>query len=38
VDVATTQQTQQEFAPVDYQTDPSKYKHWRIAYDAPWRR
>jgi benzoyl-CoA-dihydrodiol lyase len=35
VDVATTQQTQQEFAPVDYQTDPSKYKHWRIAYDAP---
>ena len=35
MDVATTQQTQQEFAPVDYQTDPSKYKHWRIAYDAP---
>jgi benzoyl-CoA-dihydrodiol lyase len=35
VDVATTQQTQQEFAPVDYQTDPSKYKHWRISYDAP---
>jgi benzoyl-CoA-dihydrodiol lyase len=21
--------------PVDYQTDPSQYKHWRIAYDAP---
>jgi benzoyl-CoA-dihydrodiol lyase len=35
VDVATTQQAQQEFAPVDYQTDPSKYKHWRISYDAP---
>jgi len=35
VDVATTQQTHQEFAPVDYQTDPSKYKHWRISYDAP---
>ena len=32
MEVATTQQ---EFAPVDYQTDPSKYKHWRIAYDAP---
>ena len=35
MDVATTQQTHQEFAPVDYQTDPSKYKHWRISYDAP---
>ena len=35
MDVATTQQTQQEFVPVDYQTDPSKYKHWRISYDAP---
>jgi benzoyl-CoA-dihydrodiol lyase len=35
VDVATTQQTHQELVPVDYQTDPSKYKHWRIAYDAP---
>ena len=22
-------------APVDYQTDPSKYKHWRVTYDAP---
>jgi benzoyl-CoA-dihydrodiol lyase len=22
-------------APVDYQTQPSKYKHWRVAYDAP---
>jgi benzoyl-CoA-dihydrodiol lyase len=35
VDVATTQQTHQDLVPVDYQTDPSKYKHWRIAYDAP---
>ena len=35
MDVATTQQTQQEFVPVDYQTDPSKYKHWRISYEAP---
>ena len=35
MDVATTQQTHQELVPVDYQTDPSKYKHWRIAYDAP---
>jgi benzoyl-CoA-dihydrodiol lyase len=22
-------------APVDYQTEPSKYKHWRVSYDAP---
>jgi len=22
-------------APVDYQTEPSKYKHWRVTYDAP---
>ena len=35
MDVATTQQTHQDLVPVDYQTDPSKYKHWRIAYDAP---
>ena len=35
MDVAITQQTHQELVPVDYQTDPSKYKHWRIAYDAP---
>ena len=20
---------------VDYQTDPSRYKHWRVAYDGP---
>jgi benzoyl-CoA-dihydrodiol lyase len=35
VDVATSQDTQLEIVPVDYQTDPSKYKHWRIAYEAP---
>jgi benzoyl-CoA-dihydrodiol lyase len=35
VDVATTQETHQDLKPVDYQTDPSKYKHWRISYDAP---
>src|SRR5271165_2478152 len=22
-------------APVDYQTEPAKYKHWRVAYDGP---
>jgi benzoyl-CoA-dihydrodiol lyase len=35
VDVVTTQETEQEVVPVDYQTDPAKYKHWRIAYAAP---
>ncbi len=22
-------------APVDYQTDPSKYRHWRLSFDGP---
>ena len=35
MDVATTQETHQDLKPVDYQTDPSKYKHWRISYEAP---
>jgi benzoyl-CoA-dihydrodiol lyase len=35
VDVAATQETHQDVKPVDYQTDPSKYKHWRISHDAP---
>ena len=35
MDVAAIQETHQDLKPVDYQTDPSKYKHWRISYDAP---
>jgi benzoyl-CoA-dihydrodiol lyase len=35
VDVAAAQETHQDLKPVDYQTDPSRYKHWRISYDAP---
>ena len=35
MDVAATQETHQDLKPVDYQTDPSKYKHWRISHDAP---
>jgi len=35
VDVVTTQETEREIVAVDYQTDPAKYKHWRIAYAAP---
>ena len=22
-------------APVDYQTDPSRYRHWKLAFDGP---
>src|SRR5271168_834289 len=35
VDVAATQDSQIKVAPVDYQTEPAKYKHWRVAYDGP---
>jgi benzoyl-CoA-dihydrodiol lyase len=35
VDAVVTSEIKQEVVPVDYQTDPSKYKHWRIAYEAP---
>jgi benzoyl-CoA-dihydrodiol lyase len=32
-DVATTDSPAVEF--VDYQTDPARYKHWRVTYDGP---
>ncbi len=35
MDVAATQDSQTKSAQVDYQTEPSKYKHWRVAYDGP---
>jgi benzoyl-CoA-dihydrodiol lyase len=35
VDAAVTQETQINLAPVDYQTDPSRYKHWRMSFDGP---
>ncbi len=35
MDVATTQDSQIKVAPVEYQTEPAKYKHWRVAYDGP---
>jgi benzoyl-CoA-dihydrodiol lyase len=35
VNVAATHDSQIKAAPVDYQTEPAKYKHWRVAYDAP---
>jgi len=35
VDVVATQESQAKLEPVDFQTDPSHYKHWRLAFDAP---
>ena len=35
MDVAATQDSQIKVAPVDYQIEPAKYKHWRVAYDGP---
>jgi benzoyl-CoA-dihydrodiol lyase len=35
VDVASTEQLQTKVEPPDYRTDPSKYKHWRLAFDGP---
>jgi benzoyl-CoA-dihydrodiol lyase len=34
VDVAA-QESQQQLEPVDYRTDPSRYKHWKLAFDGP---
>jgi benzoyl-CoA-dihydrodiol lyase len=35
VDVTAAQDSQVKAAPVDYQTEPANYKHWRVAYDGP---
>lgn len=35
MDVVAAHQTLRDVKPVDYQTDPAKYRHWRIAYEAP---
>ena len=35
MDVTATQDSQIKAAPVDYQTEPAKYKHWRVAYEGP---
>jgi benzoyl-CoA-dihydrodiol lyase len=34
VDTATAQEPQAKMEPVDYQTDPSRYKHWRLTKDG----
>jgi benzoyl-CoA-dihydrodiol lyase len=35
VDAAATQELQVKFEPVSFQTEPSKYKHWRLTFDGP---
>jgi benzoyl-CoA-dihydrodiol lyase len=35
VDVVTTQESKAKQEAVDFQTDPSRYKHWRLAFDGP---
>lgn len=34
MDAATIQEPQAKMEPVDYQTDPSRYKHWRLTKDG----
>jgi len=35
VDVVATQESQAKHETVDFQTDPSRYKHWGLAFDGP---
>jgi benzoyl-CoA-dihydrodiol lyase len=35
VDVVATQESKANMEAVDFQTDPSRYKHWRLAFDGP---
>jgi benzoyl-CoA-dihydrodiol lyase len=35
VDVAATEQLSTKMEPPDYRTEPSQYKHWRLAFDGP---
>jgi benzoyl-CoA-dihydrodiol lyase len=35
VDVVATQESKPQLDAVDFQTDPSRYKHWRLTFDAP---
>ncbi len=35
MDVAAAQESQAKMAAIDFQTDPSRYKHWRLAFDGP---
>jgi benzoyl-CoA-dihydrodiol lyase len=35
VDQAATQELQPQIEAVNFQTDPSRYKHWRLTFDGP---
>lgn len=35
MDTAATQEPQTKVDPVDFQTEPSRYKHWKLAFDGP---
>ena len=35
MDAAATEQLSSKMEPPDYRTDPSQYKHWRLAFDGP---
>ena len=35
VDVAATQEAQPAAGSIDFRTEPSRYRHWRLAFDAP---
>jgi benzoyl-CoA-dihydrodiol lyase len=35
VEGAVKQEAQANLEPVEYQTDPSRYKHWRLSFDGP---
>ena len=35
MDVVATQESKPQLDAVNFQTDPSRYKHWRLSFDAP---
>lgn len=35
MDVVATQESKAKLEAVDFQTDPSRYKHWRLTFDGP---
>jgi benzoyl-CoA-dihydrodiol lyase len=35
VDIVATPETREKIGSVDYQTDPTKYKHWRLSFEPP---
>ena len=35
MDVSIAPEMKEKLGSVDYQTDPSKYRHWRLSFDPP---